>query len=328
MNPAASPPAKPPARTPAEPTPARFTHPLGRAIAATRPAFLLVTLVACALGLAIAHGSGVGVTPLTAVLSVLLALVAHAAGNVINDYHDRNADRLNTGRLYPFTGGSRFIQNGVLSARQTALLGYGLLAAVIPGGLWLAWIAGPGLLAIGAGGLLVAWAYSAPPLYLAGRGLGELCIVAAWLLVVVGTDYVQRGAFSALPFAAGLSYALLVANLLYINQFPDHAGDAAAGKRTLVVRLGPQTAKWGYLLIALLACGWLVLMVGRGLLPQKAAAAAFTLVLSFNAAKRLIDHAEAAAELAPAIGQTIAAACLHGLILTAVLALADWPGGH
>jgi len=328
MNPAASPSAKPPARTPAEPTPARFTHPLSRAIAATRPAFLLVTLVACALGLAIAHGSGVHLEPLSAVLSVLLALVAHAAGNVINDYHDRDADRLNTGRLYPFTGGSRFIQNGVLSARQTALLGYGLLAAVIPGGLWLAWIAGPGLLAIGAGGLLVAWAYSAPPLNLAGRGLGELCIVTAWLLVVAGTDYVQRGAFSALPFAAGLSYALLVANLLYINQFPDHAGDAAAGKRTLVVRLGPQTAKWGYLLIALLAYGWLVLMVGRGLLPQKASAAAFTLVLSFNAAKRLIDHAEEAAELAPAIGQTIAAACLHGLILTAVLALDDWPGGH
>ena len=317
-----------PSAGPAEPSPAHFANPLARGIAATRPAFLLVTLVACLVGLAVAHGSGVRLDPLTALATVLLALVAHAAGNVINDYHDRDADRLNTGRLFPFTGGSRFIQNGVLSARQTAMLGYGLLAAVIPGGLWLAWNAGPGLLAIGAGGLLVAWAYSAPPLYLVGRGLGELCIVAAWLLVVAGADYVQRGAFSALPFAAGLSYALLVANLLYINQFPDHAGDAAAGKRTLVVRLGPQAAKWGYLVIALLAYAWLVLMVGRELLPQKAAAAAFTLVVSFNAAKRLIDHADEAGELAPAIRQTIAAACVHGLILTGALAMAEWPGGH
>ncbi|THF65039.1 prenyltransferase [Pseudothauera rhizosphaerae] len=309
----------------AEPTPARFRNPLARAFAATRPAFLSVTLVACLLGLAVAHGSGVALDPLTAVATVLLALLAHAGGNVINDYHDRRADALNDGRLFPYTGGSRFIQNGVLSARQTAQLGYGLLAAAALGGLWLAWVSGPGLLAIGAAGLLVAWAYSAPPLHLVGRGLGEPCIVAAWLLVVAGSDYVQRGAFSVLPFVAGLSYALLVANLLYINQFPDHAGDAAAGKRTLVVRLGPQAAKWGYLVIALLAYIWLVLMVERNLLPQKAAAAALTLVISFHAARGLLADAEAPQALGAPIRQTIAAACLHGLVLAAALAFAPWP---
>ncbi len=317
-----------PAAAPAEPRPGRYRSAFVLHLAATRPAFLLVTLVACLLGLASAYGSGVTLDPLSAVLTVALALLAHAGGNVINDYHDRDADALNTGRLFPFTGGSRFIQNGVLSARQVARLGYGLLAAVIPAGLWLAWSAGPGLLLIGAAGLLVAWAYSAPPLHLVARGLGELCIVTAWLLVVVGADYVQRGAFSATPAAAGLSYALLVANLLYINQFPDHAGDAAAGKRTLVVRLGPQAAKWGYLVIALLAYAWLVLMVGREILPQKSAAAAFTLVLSFNAAKQLIDYATEPAELAAAIRQTIIAACAHGLILAGTLAFARWPAAH
>ena len=113
-----SPSSQHPSAGPAEPSPARFTNPLARGIAATRPAFLLVTLVACLVGLAVAHGSGVRLDPLTALATVLLALVAHAAGNVINDYHDREADRLNTGRLFPFTGGSRFIQNGVLSEAE------------------------------------------------------------------------------------------------------------------------------------------------------------------------------------------------------------------
>lgn len=317
-----------PALPAAEPAPEHFRSAVMRALAATRPPFLAVTLVACVLGLASAHGSGVALDPLTAILTVVLALLAHAGGNVINDYHDRDADCLNEERLFPFTGGSRFIQNGVLSARQTAMLGYGLLLTVLPGGLWLAWQAGTGLLAIGAAGLLVTWAYSAPPLYLVGRGLGELCIVAAWLLVVAGADYVQRGSFSAVPLIAGLSYALLVANLLFINQFPDHQGDKAAGKRTVVVRLGPQAAKWGYLGIALVAYGWLVLMVGREALPQKAAAAAITLVFSFSAAKVLLDNAEQSAELAPAIRQTILAACAHGLLLAAALAFASWPGAH
>lgn len=311
-----------PAQKPAEPQPDTFGSPLGRYFAATRPAFLSVTLVACLIGLASAWRSGLAPDPATAVVTVLFALVAHAAGNVINDYHDAmsGADDANSGRLFPFTGGSRFIQNGVLGLRQTALLGYGLLAAVVPAGLWLSWQAGPGLVLIGLAGLVLGWAYSAPPLKLVSRGLGELVIAACWLLVVVGTDYVQRGAFDALPFVAGLSYALLVANLLFINQFPDHAGDAAAGKRTLVVLLGPQVAKWGYLLIAILAYGWLVAMVGNDTLPQKTAAAAMTLVLSLSAGRDLLEYASEPAELVPAIRRTILATNLHGLILAGALA--------
>ena len=81
------------------------------------------------------------------------------------------------------------------------------------------------------------------------RGLGEIAIAAGWLLVVMGTDFVQRGGFASTPLVAGASYALLVASLLFINQFPDRKADAIAGKRTLVVRLGADTAKWGYLLL-------------------------------------------------------------------------------
>ena len=312
---------------PAEPSLAALPSPPLRYFLATRPAFLSVTLVACLIGLASAHAGGVTLNAASATLTIVFALVAHAGVNVINDYHDaeNGSDAVNTERLFPFTGGSRFIQNGVLSMRQTAALGYGLLAAVIPAGLWLTWHSGGGLIWVGLAGLVVGWAYSAPPLRLMSRGLGEVAIAAGWLLVVVGTDFVQRGEFAATPALAGLSYALLVANLLFINQFPDRSADARAGKRTLVVRLGGQTAKWGYLLIALVAYGWLFLQVGRYNLPQACAAAAFTLILSFRAAKLLIEHAGTPSELTPAIKLTIAATNLHGLILAATLAFGRMP---
>jgi len=314
----------------AEPTREQFGHPsLACYVVATRPPFLSVTLVGCLIGLATAYGSGIPVNALTAIVTVLFALIAHAGGNVINDYHDAvsGADAANTERLFPFTGGSRFIQNGVLTPAQTARFGYGLLAMVIPAGLWLAWLSGPGLIAIGLAGLVVGWAYSAPPFKLMARGLGEFGIVAGWLLIIIGTDFVQRGAFSPLPVMAGLSYALLVANILYINQFPDHAGDAASGKRTLVVILGPQHAKWGYLLMAIVAYAWLVVMVANNHLPQKAAGAALTLVLSFHAGRELLKHATEPGELARPIKLTIAAANLHGLALAAALAFTTWPAG-
>jgi 1,4-dihydroxy-2-naphthoate octaprenyltransferase len=122
-------------RVPAEPTPGLRARPLLAALLATRPAFLGVTLFACLIGLATAHGSGVPVDTPKAVLTVLFALVAHAGINVLNDYYDARsgADAANTERLFPFTGGSRFIQNGVLSEAETGRLGYALLALVSAG---------------------------------------------------------------------------------------------------------------------------------------------------------------------------------------------------
>lgn len=307
---------------PAEPTPQAIRSPLARLIFATRPAFLSVTLIAVLLGLASAYAGGAQLRPATALVTLFFALVAHAGANVINDYHDRENDMLNNERVFPFTGGSRFIQNGVLSPAAMAQLGYGLLLAVIPAGFWLAAQSAPGLVSIGLAGLLIGWGYSAPPLILASRGLGEFAIVAGWLMVVAGSDYVQRGASAMLPFVAGSGYALLVTNILYINQFPDATGDARAGKRTLVVRLGRRRARSGYLVITLLACLSAPLGVFFGVLPAPTLLALLAAPVSLAAARVLWHHAETPAQLAPAIKLTIAAASLYGLLMALTLVFA------
>lgn len=306
---------------PSEPTLTSFSNPLSKYLAATRPAFLSVTLVACLVGLATAHFSGFPLALDKALVTIFFALTAHAGVNVINDYYDslNGSDASNQERAFPFTGGSRFIQNQVLSAKTMAIFGYTLLITVIPAGLWLMSQSGLELFWVGLAGLFIGWAYSAPPMKLMSRGLGEFAIVTGWLLVVVGTDLVQRGTLDTLAWRTGLPYALLVANILFINQFPDCKADASAGKRTLVVRLGPEEAKWGYLAIAALAYGMILFMVAKNQLPIYAAAGALTLPLSFNAARQLLTHASQPARLVPAIKQSILAANLSGLLLAAGL---------
>ena len=305
----------------AEPTLAALPNPVLRYLAATRPAFLSVTLVACLLGLAVAHASGVKLALPAALLTVLFALVAHAGANVINDYYDalNGSDAANEQRVFPFTGGSRFIQNGVLSQRETARFGYGLLAAVVPAGLWLSLGAGPGLIVIGLAGLLLGWAYSAPPFELAGRGLGEPAIGASWLLVIVGADFVQRGAFSWTPVLLGTPFALLAANILFINQFPDVVADRLAGKRTLVVRAGTQEARWFYLAICAFAYGWLLFVIERLNLPGAFAVAALPVLLSLRAGRELLLHAGEPPLLAGPIKLTIGSTLAHGALLCAAL---------
>ncbi len=309
---------------PAEPTLASLPNPVLRYVAATRPAFLSVTFVGALLGLATAAGSGVSLSPGLATLTVLFALFAHAGANVLNDYYDAlsGCDAGNQERVFPFTGGSRFIQNGVLSAAATGRFGYALLATVIPAGLWLTAASAPGLIGIGLAGLLVGWAYSAPPCKLQSRGLGELGITAAWLLVVAGADFVQRRDFSFTPVAAGLGYALLVANVLYINQFPDVRADAQAGKGTLVVRLGVARARWGYAVIAALAYAWLAVMVLLGHLPPLALASLLAAAPSVVAARNLLACADTPGQLVPGIKLTILAVTVHGLLLALALVLA------
>ena len=292
----------------------------------TRPAFLPVTAVACLLGLSTAAACSGGLKLPRAVATVLLALMAHAGANVLNDYCDaRNgADAANRDGLFPFTGGSRLIQRGAVSVADTGRWAAFLLLALVPLGLWLAVISGPGLLAVGATGLLLAWAYSAPPLALMSRGLGEAAVALAWWLMVIGADYTQRGHFSVITATTAASLALLLANILLINGFPDAAADAAVGKRTLVVRLGPVPAAGMYLGLVLLAHGWLAVSVGLLITPQAALWGLVSLPVSLAAAALLWRHATEPQRLRPALALTVAAANLHGLAMAAGLASMAW----
>lgn len=309
---------------PAEPTLAAFPNPVLRYAAATRPAFLSVTFAACLVGLATAALDGAMLRPLAAFFTVFFALVAHAGINVLNDYYDalNGSDAANSERQFPFTGGSRFIQNGVLSLKETAVFGIALLLLVVLAGLWLTAVSAPGLVYIGAAGLFVGWAYSAPPAKLNSRGLGELCVWAGFALIAVGADFVQRGSFSTLPLYAATGYALLVTNILYINQFPDRRADETAGKHHWVVRLGPQRARWGYWVIAVAAYGFVLYSIVTGILPWLALVSLLPAAMSARAAREVVRYAEAPGRLAPAIQLTIGAATLHGLLLAAAVVAA------
>jgi 1,4-dihydroxy-2-naphthoate octaprenyltransferase len=305
-----------PLRQAGEPVPGTFANSASTLFFATRPAFLSVTLVGVLLGLACAYHDVGRVDAWTAMLTLLLALAVHAGVNVINDYEDaiNGTDEANAERIFPFTGGSRFIQNGILSRRATAVLGYSLLAAVIPGGLLLVHWSGPGLLWIGLVGLLVGWAYSTPPLSLNSRGLGELSVAVGFACIVIGADYVQRRGWDSTPFAAGLSYSLFVTNLLFINQFPDRSADLAAGKLHWVARLQPVHARWGYVLVASAGGFGLISGVTRGCLPVEALAGLLAWVPAAFAARELFRYCEKPWLLANAIKATILAAVVNGVV--------------
>jgi 1,4-dihydroxy-2-naphthoate octaprenyltransferase len=206
-----------------------------------------------------------------------------------NDYFDLDADRANSTPTR-WSGGSRVLVNGTLAPRAalaaSVVLGIAALVAAsilagLPDSPPLVW---PLALLI----IALSWCYSSPPLRLLSRGLGEATttLVVTLLTPLLGF-YVQSGALRPLLFFACFPLCCLQFSMLLTIELPDAAGDAAEGKRTLVVRFGAEWAARSSAAILVVAFGSLPILFGLGLPPRIALFAALLAPLGMWQASRL-----------------------------------------
>jgi 1,4-dihydroxy-2-naphthoate octaprenyltransferase len=237
-----------------------------------RPQFLVGGFVLYGLGAALAGVRRWDVYAWGQLVGTATQLMVHYA----NDYFDLEADRAN---LTPtrWSGGSRVLPEGGLSPVVALRAAQLLLLVTTCAGVAVAWRAGGPALWLALAMIGLAWGYSAPPLRFCARGLGELTTaIVVTLLVPVYGYALQAGRVGApVLLAAALPCALQFAMLLAI-EFPDAAGDAATGKRTLVVRMGALPAARLFAVLTLAAFAALPLWPRIGL-PARVAAAPLVL---------------------------------------------------
>jgi 1,4-dihydroxy-2-naphthoate octaprenyltransferase len=192
-----------------------------------------------------------------------------------NEYFDLAVDQSNRTPTR-WAGGSRVLTAGWLSARVALTTALILGALALGAALILAMAVRPGPLTLPLLmlALLWGWCYSAPPMRLEARGLGELSVA----LLVPGLTplagfYLQAGRIEPLPLLAVLPLCCLQVATQVALEFPDASGDAAAGKRTLVVQLGGQGAARLHNLALFTAYALLPFLVLAGLPPLIAGAA-------------------------------------------------------
>ena len=205
-------------------------------------------------------------------LTLLGGSLLHIGTNTANDYFDHTSgtDEANYNYMVPFSGGSRSIQMGLISAKgmlTVAIVSFALSAVV---GIPLIQKAGMPVLWLGLIGFFSGLFYTAPPFRFASRkGLGELIIGLNFgPLMVAGSTLVQTGKLLPEAFLAGIPIGLLVAAIVYVNEFPDHDGDKATGKDTLIVVFGPEKARIGYVLLVAGAFISIIVMALNGTFPM------------------------------------------------------------
>jgi len=269
-----------------------FGAALKRAFLATRPKFFTASVLPVLVGTAWAGAAHHAFNGLWFTLAVLSTVLAHAATNVYNDFGDdlNGTDPANVLRIYPYTGGSRFIQNGIMSRATTLRFAYGLAAAALAAGLSLAYLRGPGVVLLGVLGLALGYFYSKPGVQLSGRGSGELaCAIGLGALPVAGTVWLQADRVDPGAWLLALIVSVWVGLILLINEVPDSAADEHAGKRTLAVRLGTGGTRLLYQFLTLVALGAGIALIVRHDLPRWSIVASLLLAAAGLQASRGIS---------------------------------------
>ncbi len=210
----------------------------------TRPQFLLLAVLLVAHGSALAAWQG-SFDWVRAVLAGLALVLMHGSVNALNDWHDWDKTGIDraTPRT-PFSGGSGLIPAGRITAKQALLVGGVTLVAGMAIGLYLAWVAGWQLLAIGLAGALMIVLYT--PVF-NKLGLGEIAAgLGLGLLPILGTYFLLTGRFDTVAWVSGIPAFCLTYNLLLLNEFPDVEADKAGGRTHMITLLGKRGGRWLY----------------------------------------------------------------------------------
>ncbi|MGN6272298.1 MAG: 1,4-dihydroxy-2-naphthoate polyprenyltransferase [Protaetiibacter sp.] len=302
---------RPGGRPPAEASPAT----LGTWIGAARPLTLALAIAPVALGTGAAslvmqswHEHWV-----RALLCLAVAALLQIGVNYANDYSDgirgTDAHRVGPSRL---VGSGRAKPRHVLIA---ALVFFGLAAAaglvlVIVTQQW--W-----LLAVGAVAIVAGWFYTGGRRPYGYAGLGELVVFVFFgIVAVAGTMFVQAGTVNIEAWLGGAALGFLAMAVLHVNNLRDREQDAAAGKRTLAVRIGQLPSRIVYVVFMLVPFGILVFFA----LFHDLAPYVFFALFAAVPAILIVTTARTAREYVTALKLTLLTAFAYGVGLGAALA--------
>ncbi|HEY4315159.1 MAG TPA: 1,4-dihydroxy-2-naphthoate polyprenyltransferase [Actinomycetes bacterium] len=248
-----------------------------------------------------------------ALLALLVGVAMQVGVNYANDYSDgvRGTDRDRVGPL-------RLVGSGVAAppaVKRAALLSFGMAAVA---GLVLAALVAWWLVLVGVACLLGAWYYTGGRSPYGYRGLGEVSVFVFFgLVATVGTTYVQAERVTAASVLAGVGCGALACGILVANNLRDIPTDAAAGKRTLAVRLGDRRTRLLYVALVFAAYAAVVLITLQHLVVL------VTLGTALPAVRPTLAVLAGARgpELVPVLKETGLLLLVYGAVLGATLAL-------
>lgn len=221
------------------------------------PKIWIASTVPMAVGGALAYGITGKFSVYWFIVSLVGIYLIEIGKNAVNEVVDYKSgvDRyVSPEKRTPFSGGKKSIIDGKLTVFEAGVVALLTMGAACLIGFYIILFKEFSVFWIGITGVLISVFYSIPPFKLAYRGLGEVTVgITFGPLILCGIYLVMTGSIDLRAIVVSIPIGLLIANVLWINQYPDYEADLQGGKMNWVVRLGKKKALKIYKLLFILA---------------------------------------------------------------------------
>ena len=277
-----------------------------------RVRFLLASVIAVSVGLAITWWYTSSITIFDAILTMCGVLALHASVDLLNDYWDFKRGIDTATKRTKMSGGSGVLPEGLLKPTQvyTAGIAFLIIGTVI--GIY--FVATDGVII----GIILAFAVISIYFYstkIIDWGLAEVFVAIKGSMIVMGTYFVQTSQITEQSVLSGIVIGVLSSLVLFITSFPDHDADKAKGRKTLVISLGMQKACSILWIFPAITYGITIIAVVFEIFPIFCLIILVTIPLIIKSGQKLKQNYDELTNLIPVMSSTLHFSRITGALL-------------
>ena len=276
-----------------------------------RVRFLLASVIAVLVGLALNWSQNGTIAYFDAILTFAGVLALHASVDLLNDYWDfkRGIDTKTT--RTKMSGGTGVLPEGLLKPSTVYRAGVLFLILgsligsyfVITYGILIAIILGFAILSI--------YFYSTK---IVDSGLGEFFVGVKGSMIVIGAFYIQSGEVNIESILAGIVVGTLSSLVLFIASFPDHDADKSKGRKTLVIVVGKEKATKLFWIFPLFAYSIILIGISLNLFPLLSLICFLSLPLMIKSGLGLQKNYNSVSDLVPFMSSSLKSSRITGIL--------------
>ena len=267
-----------------------------------RVRFLLASVIAVSVGLAINWRQNSTIDPLDAVLTFAGVMALHASVDLLNDYWDYKRGIDTVTKRTKMSGGTGVLPEGLLkpSSVYRAGIGFLILGSII--GFYFVFNDGIIIAAILGFAILSIYFYSTK---IVDSGLAEFFVAVKGTMIVLGTYFIQSNQITAESILGGIVVGVLSSLVLFIASFPDYDADKSKGRKNLVIVVGKEKATSLFWVFPVISYSVIILGISIGVFPILSLITLFSIPLMIKAGLGLKRNFNSVDELMPTMSLTL-----------------------
>ncbi len=273
--------------------------------------FLLASVVAVSVGLALSWWHGIQIDIWYAIMTMAGVIALHSSVDLLNDYWDYKRGIDTQTQRTKMSGGTGVLPEGLL--KPTQVYRAGIIFLIIGGLIGSYFVVTDGIII----GLILAFAVLSIYFYstkIVDSGLAEVFVTIKGTMIVLGTYFIQTSEINMASIIAGIFVGVLSSLVLFITSFPDYDADKAKGRKTLVIFLGKQKATTMFWIFPLIAYSVLISGIIYELFPLYCIISLVAVPLIIKAGISLKQNFDNIQDLVPAMSSTITFSRITGTL--------------